>query len=251
MKQYFLYLIIFLHLPLFTYINQHNNFNAILNYIDNTDHHPHTLVLLDIDNTLAQPRGTYLASDQWVGYHIKQKMSAGLSALQAWDEIKTLYFMLAPIIELMLVEEITASIIKDLQARGIIVVAITARSIEISDCTIAQLKSLGIDLTINALWDEEIVGQATFDYRYKDGIIFCDSNEKGTVLELIMKIINKPIKKVVVVDDKERHLHSIKKVLPPLVDFFGIRYGYLDHVVESFDIHQAEQDLQKYLITIQ
>ncbi len=150
----------------------------------------------------------------------------------------------------MLVEEVTATIIKDLQARGIIVVAITARGIEISDRTIAQLKLLGIDLTINALWHEEIKGEAPFAYRYKDGIMFCGNNEKGAVLEQIINVINKPIKKAIAVDDKERHLHSIKKALHPSVEFIGIRYGYLDQVVASFDFSTTEKDLQNYLITI-
>ncbi len=75
MKYYYFYFILFFNASLIAYVNHHNNFDAILTYVNNDDHHAHTIVLLDIDNTIAQPRGTYVASDQWVGYLLKQKMN--------------------------------------------------------------------------------------------------------------------------------------------------------------------------------
>lgn len=248
MKQFFVYIIFFFHIPLFSYLNHHNNFEAIWNYIKVDDHHPHTIILLDLDNTVVQPRDTYVASDQWVEYHIKQKMKEGLSAREAWLLIKDLYVYLQKHISLTLVEEITVEIIKELQARGITVIAITARLSEVSDYTIMQLRNL--DINFSQLWHEEIC-DGDLRYCYKDGIIFCDGNDKGKVFEHICQRINKYFKKIIAVDDKEKNLHSIKKVLHPDIEFIGIRYGYLDPIVNAFDYEQAELELQKYLVTIQ
>jgi phosphoserine phosphatase len=248
MRQYFLYLILFFHAPLIAYVNQHNNFDAICNYISLDDHHSGTIILLDLDNTLVQPYGTYLASDQWVEYHIKQKMNDGLSAREAWLLIKDLYIHLQQYINLTLVEEIAVQIIKELQSKGIIVIAITARLSEVSNNTLMQLHNLGIHFS--QLWHEEL-SDHDLRYHYRDGIIFCDGNDKGKAFEHITHRINKYFKKIIAVDDKEKNLHSIKKVLHPDIDFIGIRYNYLDTIVAAFDHEQAELDLQKYLVTIQ
>ncbi len=246
MKQFFVYVLFFFHIPLFSYLNHHNNFDAIWNYIAPHDHHPHTIILLDLDNTVVQPLDTYVASDQWVEHHIKQKMKDGLSARQAWLLIKDLYVYLQKHISLTLVEEITVEIIKELQAKGITVVAITARLSEVSDSTIMQLRNL--DIHFSQLWHEEIC-DGELRYCYKDGIIFCDGNDKGKVFEHISQRINKYFKKIIAVDDKEKNLHAIKKVLHPDIEFIGIRYGYLDHVVAHFDHVQAEKELQNFLIS--
>lgn len=249
MKQYFFYLILFFHISLNACINHHNNFDTILNYIDTDDHHPYTIVLLDIDNTIAAPAGTFVASDQWVSHHMKIKMKEGLSARQAWMAIKDLYVYLQHQIDLMLIEEITATIIKELQSRGIIVIAITARLPEIGDRTIMQLSNIGIEFS--SLWHEELLGNENLSYHYKQGIIFCDGNDKGKVFEDIVKRINKSFTKIIAVDDKENNLKALQKVVLPSVKFIGIRYGYLDTIVSAFDHEQAELDLQKYLVTIQ
>lgn len=246
MKKLFVYILFFFNAPLFPYLNHHNNFEAIWNYIDADDHQPHTIILLDLDNTVVQPLDTYVASDQWVEHHIKQKMQDGLSARQAWLLIKDLYVYLQKHIRLTLVEEITVEIIKELQAKGITVVAITARLSEVSDSTIMQLRNL--DIHFSQLWHEEIY-DGELRYCYKDGIIFCDGNDKGKVFEHISQRINKYFKKIIAVDDKEKNLHAIKKVLHPDIEFIGIRYGYLDHVVANFDHVQAEKELQNFLIS--
>lgn len=246
MKHFFVYVILFFNIPLFSYINHHKNFDAIWNYIDVNDHHPHTIILLDLDNTLVQPFGTYVASDQWVEYHIKQKIKEGLSAREAWLLIKDLYVYLQQHISLKLVEDISIEIIKELQSKGIVVIAITARLSQVSESTLIHLHKL--DIYFSELWHEEICDN-DLRYYYKNGIIFCDGNDKGKVFEHFSKRINKHFKKVIAVDDKEKNLHAIKKVLHPDVDFIGIRYGHLDYVVTNFDHKQAEIELQKLLIS--
>lgn len=248
MKQLLVYIIFFFHIPLFSYLNHHNNFDAIWNYITHDEHHSYTIILVDLDNTLVQPHGTFLASDQWVEYHIKQKMKDGLSAREAWLAIKDLYVQIQQYITLTLVEEITVQIIKELQSKGIFVIAITARLSEVSNYTLMQLHNL--DIHFSQLWHEELCDR-DLRYHYKDGIIFCDGNDKGKIFEHITQRINKSFTKVIAVDDKEKNLHAIKKVLHPDIDFVGIRYGYLDAIVANFDHKQAEIDLQKYYLQAQ
>lgn len=244
MKQIVLSFILFLTFPFYAQtIVHHDSFSVILDYLNQEDHHEHTLVLIDIDNTIAQPAGTFVASDQWVSHHIKLKMNEGLTPRDAWLAIKDQYVTLQHSIDLALVEESIPQLIQELQSRNITVVIISARLPEIADRTIEQLQKLGIYLNRSALWHEEIIGDSSLTYHYKNGFIFCDGNNKGKVLEAIMKHTNRSYKKVIAVDDKEKNLHDIKKALPHSVEFVGIRYSYLDEIVAQFNSIQAEKDL--------
>lgn len=243
MKKQLLFLILFFNSSFFAYIKHHNNFAAVLDYVTAQDHHENTLILLDIDNTIAQPADTYVASDQWVSYHMAKKMNDGLSAREAWLAIKNLYVTLQHLIDLTLVEESIPQIIQELQSRGITVVIISARLPEIAHRTMEQLYKLGIYLNPTAFWHEEIIGESTPSYYYTNGFIFCDGNNKGKVLESIMKHAHRSYKKIIAVDDKEKNLHDIKNILSSSIEFVGIRYGYLDSVVTQFDSIQAEIDL--------
>lgn len=228
---------------IFPNIVEHDSFESILNYLNDDDNHRYTLIILDIDNTLAQTI-KLIGSDQWVAHEMKKRIDEGLTPREAWLAIKDLYVAIQHAIDLIAVEEITPAIIKELQTRGIIVIAVTARLPEIADRTIEQLKQIGIDLTHAPLWHEELLSNSDLIYHYKNGIIFCDGNDKGHVLEAILQRIGHEPKKVIAVDDREKNLHAIKKIFESHIDFIGIRYSKLDKKIAAFDASQAEQELQ-------
>lgn len=228
----------------FANIYEHTNSAVILDYLNPEDHHKYTLIIFDIDNTIATTN-TFIGSDQWVSHEIKKRLDQGLSYREAWLEIADLYVTLQHIIDLVPVEAVTPAIIKELQNKGIIVIALTARLPKLASRTITQLKNIGVDFSHTPLWHEEIVNNDDIYYHYTNGIIFCDGNDKGKVLSHILNHIGYKPTKVIVIDDRQKHLQAVKNALHPDITFVGIRYGYLDEIVAQFDPIAAQIELEQ------
>lgn len=240
-------------LSIFSYatatIVEHDTIESIFEYLAPDDYHPRTIVIFDIDNTVAQTEGI-LGSDQWFSHLVSEKIKQGMQAQQAVDHTLPLYFEIQFASSLVPVQPTTVEIIKRLQESGVIVIALTIRSLELCERTIEQLKSIGIDFSHAALGDYEIVGDEEHKYRYINGIIFCNGNDKGIILKKILNALGHNPTKIVAMDDKEKHLHAVQKSLHADIEFIGIRYSHLDEKVAQFDPIIAEQLLQQFLCRI-
>lgn len=244
MKRFFVFLLsLSFCFSLSAMIIEHTKFDAILTYLNEDDLHRNTIIIIDIDNTIAHPHGT-IGSEEWFMHLVNQKLNEGLSIKAALEEVLPLYFAVHHSIWMQPVEAVTPVIIKYLQQSGVIVIAVTARSLEIRERTFEQLDAIGVDFSHAPLWHEEILSDSDLIYHYKDGILFCAGNDKGKVLKAILDHINHTPTKVIAIDDKEKHLHAIKKIFEPHVEFIGIRYGHLDEKVAQFDPIIAEQELE-------
>ena len=244
-------LILFFSIVANANIVEHVEFASILNYIQQEDYHKNTIVILDIDNTIAtlhQPF-QWLGGDAWVSYEFTRLTKVGLSFNEAREQILPLYFELTHIIDLKPVESSTPEVIKQLQDSGVTVLACTLRGIEIADRTIIQLKAIGIDLGHSAFGYEELLAHDE-SFKYKDGIIFCCGGDKGIALKHVLNHFEHTPTKVIMIDDKEKYLHQIKQVLHPDTAFIGIRYGHLDEKVSQYDPVLAEQEKQTYLVKV-
>lgn len=244
----FILSIFFISSSLFATIVEHSEFSAILNYLSQEDYHKNTVIVLDIDNTIAIQGHPFemFGGDMWVNYEINKLVKEGLTFQDALAQILPFYYELTHYVELEPVESATAEIIKQLQDAGITVIACTIRSLPVSDRTIMQLKSIDIDLSRSSFGDQELLG-TDITFRYKDGIIFCNGGDKGVTLKCIFDHFNHTPTKVIVIDDKEKYLHQIKKVLHADIEFIGIRYGHLDDKVANFDPVLAEQEKKAYM----
>ena len=234
----------------YTTVIEHAEFASILNYLTPDDYHKNTVVVLDIDNTIATLGGPFqvLGSDTWVNYEIAKRIKEGMPVNEALEQVLPLYFELVHIVDLKPVEPTTIEIIKQLQDLGITVIACTLRSLQISDRTIEQLHEMGIDLTHSAFGPGEILGTDII-FRYKNGIIFCHGLSKGPAFKSILDHFNHTPTKVIFIDDKEKYIHQIQSVLHPDIEFIGIRYSHLDEKVAQFDQIVAEQELHTYLMS--
>ncbi len=232
----------------FATVIEHAEFSSIFKYLTPDDYHHNTVVVLDIDNTIATLGGPFqmLGSDTWVSHEIAKRVKEGVSLEEALAQVLPLYFQLVHIVDLKPVESSTIETIKQLQALGITVIACTLRSLEISDRTIEQLNAMGIDLTHSAFGPTEIMGNEVI-FRYKNGIIFCHGLSKGPAFKYVLAHFNHAPTKVIFIDDKEKYIHQIQDVLHPDIEFIGIRYSHLDEKVAQFDHTVAEQELHSYL----
>jgi hypothetical protein len=229
-------------------IIEHAEFASIFNYITEDDYHKNTVVILDIDNTIAIQGHPFrmLGGDIWVNYEIAKLIEQGIEPKKAVAQVLPFYYELTHFVDLKPVEPSIPWIIKQLQDAGITVIACTIRSIEISDRTIEQLRAIDIDFAHSAFGYNELLGHGS-SFRYKDGIIFCCGGDKGITLKHVLAHFEHTPTKVIVIDDKEKYLHQIKCILHPDIEFIGIRYSHLDEKVANFDSALAEQEKQAYL----
>lgn len=229
-------------------IIQHHHFNRILDFVLPEDLHNKTVIVLDIDNTIAQPE-CLLGSEEWVAHIINKCIDTSITDPRArFKAVASLYFDIMHTVDFIPIESLTIDIIRELQNSGVIVIGLTARSFEIADRTIEQLYTIGVDLSHASLWHEELWHDCHLEYCHKNGIIFCDGNDKGKVLTQIFERLNYCPNKIIAIDDKERHLHAIARAIDPCIEFIGIRYGHLDEKVRNFDGIAADEELLEWII---
>lgn len=243
-------------------IVEHREFASIFNYIQPEDYHKNTIIILDIDSTIAIQGHPFqmFGGDMWVSYEINKLTKQGLTFKDALAQILPFYFEITHRVELKPVESTIPEIIKQLQNLGVVIIACTVRGIPISERTIAQLKTLNIDLGHSAFGYEPMFA-SDLSFCYKEGIIFCSNfcpkdgidftdGNKGNALKHILEHFGCRPTKVIVIDDREKYLHQIKNVLNSDIEFIGIRYSHLDEKVAQFDPIIAEQEKQVYLATL-
>jgi len=205
-----------------------------------------TLLVVDIDNTLLEPEGS-LGSDQWYYFLVRkyiqfdgmEEKAANEKAMHVWNQSQWLVRVRA-------VEKVTPSIIRQLQDRGIRVMGLTARTLDIINKTFAQLESAGIDLNRSPVPSNTVEFQSDDVARYEKGILFVgESNDKGKALVQFLQQSRHLPAKIVFVDDKLRHVQNVERALSMVnVRFLSFRYGAADEKVRLFN--QDTQDLALY-----
>jgi hypothetical protein len=239
-----LFILILIAYPLSAQFIQHSSIQALDYYICQEKHAPQdVLVIFDLDNTLIQPV-TEIGSDQWLEYAAKKEaQEKNITLAQAYKNLLPLYFKVQDLIDLQLVEELATDLISKMQSAGIRVIGLTMRSHPIIERTISQLNRLNI--SFSSLNPHQVILEGfAKDPIYKDGIIFCSSNDKGVILfEFLHRFAIKP-KKIFCFDDKHHHLEKVHAAaVKNNVECMCIHYIGCNERVEKFDHVQAEQEL--------
>jgi FMN phosphatase YigB (HAD superfamily) len=203
-----------------------------------------TLTIFDIDNTLIEPTGN-MGSDQWFYYLIKiykmegkNEVQAGVQAMRAWNVAQTK-------IQIQSVESKTPDSIQHIQKQKIHTLAITARTLDIADRTVEQLKSVHIQLDTLSMTTFPMSAKAfqlKEDALYKKGILFVgENNSKGVVLMKFLEHHHFKPKRIVYVDDKLKHVQNLETVLAGTgIQYLGFRYAALDQKVKHYQDLMAE-----------
>jgi hypothetical protein len=148
------------------------------------------------------------------------------------------------------VEPRIVSIIKTMQDIGIPVIGLTARAYSIRHQTLNQLADIGVDFSLNSIIPDDKLS-------CQGGIIFCNGGNKGDYLTSVFSKLRYIPHHVVMLDDKRKHLESVKTALGALetelkevanysklkLHFSGFRYGYLDKVGQQFSMEDANKQL--------
>lgn len=230
-------LILFLFSHASAIIVESDKLATVLDYINS----PNTLVIFDIDNTLAHPTEE-LSSDEWFCHLVNTKISAG------HDEITSVYYALPAAyyaqfnVQLEPTEENIPDLIKQLTDQGVAVMALSTRSLFIAERTLEQLDNINIHFFAPDVDPRDLVLPMKYPCFYKDGILFTGNNDKGDALECFFNIMNYHPDTIIFVDDKMKYLLSVEKAFKKHnIAFYGIRYSGCDERVKNFDMRKAEK----------
>jgi hypothetical protein len=220
----------------------------IYKYINHDEYNNNTLVMFDLDNTLiTPPLHSDLGSDQWFYAMYQKKLDEGIEAQQAIDSVLPVYKQAIAEINFEPVEHDTVAVVSHLQQKGVHVIGLTARSIDLAYRTIEQLAHIGIDFGKDHQECPIPYGTGK-PALYMDGIIFSGNYSKGEVVASWLKETNYKPKKIIFIDDKLKNLVAVEEALHKRdFPFYGLRYGYLDKRVAQFDWNKTEKDLEAFL----
>ena len=183
-----------------------------------TSDYNQTIYLFNISDTLIDSPNM-IGAKAWRKY-IKEATKCDQS--RNWHDLFS-FFLLSHHYPVETVEGKTSQFIKDLQSKGALVCGLTGRERKmwygtpaenVDEITIAQLKSVGIELSDDSL--RRSFPSLASSSTYFKGVFFSDEESKS---EYIKKLLSKPgnsIKNIVVVDDKVEEVNAISKVLSEL-----------------------------------
>jgi len=200
-----------------------------------------TLVLMDLDDTCVATE-SMLGSSPWWEYFTRKMMSAKFDTTTTFHRVFPLIGKVIQSIPLKSIENETPLLVRSLQEQNIVVWALTARIKEapydpnFAASTHFQLQKAGFDFELSPLPSAANLTRATFPKIFAHGIIFTTHKLKGPVLKQFLQDIDFYPAKIVMVDDKMKHLESVETSLQELnIPCVCFRYTRLDQAETTFD----------------
>ena len=251
-----LFVLVFVNSRLLAIIFETNNLQDILKHLPNItqktkntnmDTIKDTIVVFDIDHTIAQ---LSIDLDSWIPENITRLEKKGLTKDDAISFTLNRYFTLQGCLDLTPIGS-APDFIKTLQNQQIPVMALTNRSITVSDRTISELLKYNIDLKITCPCKNKFDFPIKYNSRFDNGIIFAASNDKGTALFTFFDKVKYTPKKVIFIDDKMKYVTSVEKAAKNRnIEYVGIRYSLQDELKKKFNFDQIEKDIHNLQVKI-
>ncbi len=218
----------------------------IYKYIKPNEFNAKTLVVFDIDNTLLYPK-TLIGSEQWFYAMVSKFEAEGMTTQEAINAILPQSFELLEYIPMDPVEPVTVPVINDLQQRGLVTIALTARSLDLTYRTIDLLAQVGIYFQGTGPVQCPIVYGDGKPALYIQGILFCGNHAKGDVLVNWLNQTDYHPKKIIFIDDKQKNLEAVAKALPKgKYQYIGMRHSYLDTHKAKVSPEVMEKELKEF-----
>ncbi len=205
------------------------------------------LFLYDIDNTLVRLERSF-GCDQWFQYRFNQLQKQMDNRQEALDKALAEWTSIQYISKPKEVETIGKNIIAAQQNEGVMLIGFTTRGLSLSRCTTMQLATLGFDLSKTAPIKEELFFNNGQGVIFRKGVLYTAGTHKGKALFKFLDILNINPSKVVFINDKHQNLAEVEQTcIERNMPFTGLRYGFLDDWVSSFNPKVADIQLQKFL----
>ncbi len=219
-----------------------HNMSEIHQYIK-----PNTLIVFDIDNTLLEP-SQELGSDQWFYRQFEKYLESGMLLKSALNKTLDEWHAIQCLTNVNIVEEGSEKIIQNLQAEKFDIIGLTTRGLEMSNCTSSQLKTLHIDLSKTSPVKKDCFFiNSNKGVLFHDGILFTTATHKGEAFFKLLDQIHYEPSHVVFINDKATHIKDLEETCETRnVPFVGLRYGFLDEKVKTFQMDVAEIQFQHF-----
>lgn len=205
------------------------------------------LAPFDLDNTVLSYSHT-LGTDQWFDFDFREFITQGLSAAEAKDKTLPAYLQFVKRIhrdDVYVVEDDTPKQIRQLQQKGVETIALTSRGEYLLEDTLEQLSMFGLTFNQGKYKDNNQRISLDDEAIFYNGMILCAGQHKGKSLFECLDKTDMP-EVVVMWDDKLSNLQKVqasieeynqqmlakdKSFIP--IQFVGIRYGKLDHLIQN------------------
>lgn len=198
------------------------------------------LIILDLDNTLIEPAQS-LGSDQWAWARVGELQTQGVPREEALSQVGKEWLKVHQVTKMRCPESTTPELIRELQAQGYPILALTARGTIYESLTLRELDQVGIDFSVTAISGDRF--ELCFESKalYADGILFATLfNKKGDVLKEFFRTTGFVPKRIIFVDDKMTYIKDLEVLCNTLgIDYCGFRYGATDMRVKNFDLQKA------------
>ncbi len=216
------------------------------------------MAALDLDNTVVSYRHT-LGTDQWFDFDFNAFMEQGLTVAQTKDSLLPKYFSIVKNIhpdDIYVVEEDTPAVIRKMQEDQVETIALTSRGSHLLQETIDQLARFQIGFNCGAYAGTDKKLPPSEEGLFTQGMILTAGQHKGQcLLTALEQFVDLP-DFIIMWDDKLNNLERVRASIKEYndakratnpnfvpVQFVGIRYSKLDHLINSVDPRVIE--LQK------
>ncbi len=209
----------------------------------------HTLVIFDIDNIIFRTK-TLFGSPDWAAQLINQEMSKGLSRELCAKKCYPLWMKAQKYTDIVLLDKRIVPILKQVRKKACGFIGLTSRQPAAAEITEWQLNKFGIDFGRSNFSPFAFISSFKHPTLFRQGILFSnDLNKKGEVfaawMEQIRSQINRKnaIKKIVVIDAKEKNLQSMADAAQNLgIEFVGVRYSAIDAYKKKINPELIEKE---------
>lgn len=203
------------------------------------------LIIVDLDETIIT-NTTGLGSDAWFYTSLRKLIAHGLAPEYARALMRSLNINVQKHSKLRLIEEHTPSLIAQWQARGIHVIALTARAARLAEHTAQQLHAFGITFTDHAPAMRNHVFSFPQHACHHNGVVCCGPHNKGTILNHWLDTVGLKPDLIIFADDKHKNIHDVQQTVEHRgIAFVGIRYSCCDEEIKNFNFTPTIAELQK------
>lgn len=239
LRNFFLFLSIWT-LPLSAEIVESNHISDLLISSQNYSKES-TWILCDLDNTLITA-AQHFGGVKWCESFYKQLVTQGVNPHLAYDITEFMVWTAQPMIKMKTIEEQAPSVINELQNKGFILFALTARHPREAYNTEEQLSKIGIHFDHQSTFKQNELKSLPDPARYIHGIIYTSPflTKSEVLLAFLHSGVEKP-KRILFIDDKWGHVRDLETATQQEgIEYLGIRYGGADELVASFNPEIAE-----------
>jgi hypothetical protein len=205
------------------------------------------LIIFDVDETVLRP-STYLGTSNSFWDMVTYYKNKYTTDKQVFDAARKDYLTIQSVIDMVLMEENTACIIRSLEKKHH-VLAETSRGVMFSDITRKQLRPFGIRFDRDHYFGRKKKRAFYFDTQgnilaknkikdenavccYDHGIIFIDNGgKKGKELVAFLQLVHEHPQKIVFIDDKKEYVDNVGALVHELgIDYCGVWYHRMEDI---------------------